>query len=182
MDEVWKDINGYSGVYQVSNFGRVRSIDHLDCNKRNRIKGRILKPGLKSNGYFQVALSDSTGKSKNYYVHKLVMETFVGECPKDCEINHIDENKTNNNVSNLEYVSHRININHGTNLWRRSQKHRKAIQQFSKDGIYMAEFPSTIDAEKETGIWHNNISKVCKGKAKTAGGFIWKYKWTEKQQ
>lgn len=182
MREQWEDIKGYDGVYQVSNLGRVKSIDHFDCNKRNRIKGRILKPAIKRNGYLQIALSDRTGKSKNYYVHKLVAEAFIGNCPKDCEVNHIDENKANNNVLNLEYVSHRININHGTNLLRSAQKRRKPVLQFEKGGEYIAEFSSTIEAEKETGVWHNNISKVCKGKAKTAGGFIWRYKWIEKQQ
>lgn len=176
MNEIWKDVDGYDGVYQVSNLGRVKSKDHFDCNRRNRIKGRILKPGIKRNGYMQVLLSDCTGKAKNHYVHKLVIEAFIGKCPKDCEVNHIDEDKSNNNVTNLEYVNHKTNISHGTAILRRTKKCRKAVQQFTKNGIYIADFASTIDAEKETGIWHNNISKVCKGKAKTAGGFIWKYK------
>lgn len=176
MKEIWKDINGYNGVYQVSNFGNVRSNEHFDRNKRNRIAGRILRPGTKENGYLQVALRDNTGKPKNYYVHRLVMNAFAGECPDGCEVNHIDENKSNNHISNLEYVCHRTNINHGTNIYRRSIKSQKAVEQFSMDGVYITEFSSTIEAEIQTGIWHNNISKACKGKAKSAGGFIWKYK------
>lgn len=176
MDEVWKDIKGYRGVYQVSNCGNIRSVDHYDRNGRNFIAGKLLRPGLKDNGYLQISLCNNTGKAKNHYVHRLVMETFIGECPDGYEVNHIDENKRNNNISNLEYVSHRININHGTNLLRSALKRRKAILQFSKDGIFLAEYSSTIEAEKETGVWHNNISKTCKGKARTAGGFIWKYK------
>jgi len=127
-------------------------------------------------------LRDAYGKQKNHYVHRLVMETFIGECPDGCEVNHIDENKANNNISNLEYVTHKTNINYGSNIQRRTSKQSKPVAQYSCEGELIAEFSSTVDAEKETGIWHNNISKVCKGKAKTAGGFVWRYKWTEKQQ
>lgn len=174
--ETWKDIEGYNGVYQVSDYGNVRSTDHYDCNKRNRIAGRTLKPGRKNNGYLQVTLSDNFGEVKRYYVHRLVMNAFVGKCPEGYEVNHIDEDKENNALCNLEYVSHKENVNYGTNIKRRTEKNKKAIQQFSRDGIYISDFESTIEAEIKTGIWHNNISKVCKGKAKTAGGFVWKYK------
>lgn len=179
MSEMWKDIKGYEGLYQVSNLGNVRSLEHLDKNKRNRIVGRVLKPGMKAYGYLQVGLRDGYGKQKNYYVHRLVMEAFVGECPDGCEVNHIDENKANNNISNLEYVTHKTNMNYGTNIQRRATKRRKAVVQYSWDGNVTAEYESTVEAEKATGVWHNNISKVCKGKTKTAGGFMWKYKRDE---
>ena len=180
MTEEWRDIDGYDGIYQVSNLGNVRSVTHFDCNGRNRIAGRTLKPGTKANGYLQIRLSDKSGKSRNHYVHRLVMSAFVGKCPDCCEVNHIDENKANNNLDNLEYVTHKNNVNHGTNLYRQAKKHRKIVEQFSKSGLYIKEYSSTVEAEKETGIWHNNISKVCKGKAKTAGGFVWQYKGLNK--
>lgn len=179
MAEKWEDIEGYEGVYQVSDCGNVRSITHYDCNKRNRINGRILKPGRKENGYLQVTLCDKQGKKKIYYVHRLVMRAFVGECPDGCEVNHIDENKSNNCLCNLEYVSHKVNINYGSCIQKRSAKKMRAVQQFNKNGTYIREFSSTIEAEKETKIWHNNISSVCKGKTKTAGGYVWKYKEAE---
>lgn len=176
MGEVWKDINGYRGVYQVSNFGNIRSVDRLDCNKRNRIAGRIIRPGEKGNGYLQVSLVNAEGVRKNHYVHRLVMETFIGKCPDNCEVNHIDEDKKNNNLSNLEYVTHKTNINYGTGINRQVQRHKKAVEQYSINGIFITEYSSTIEAERQTGIWHNNISKVCKNKAKTAGGYVWRYK------
>lgn len=176
LKEIWRDITGYDGIYQVSNLGNVRSIEHIDCRKRNRIAGRVLKPGKKQNGYLQVVLKDETGKSKNYYVHRLVMKAFVGECPAEYEVNHIDENKSNNTLENLEYVTHRCNINHGTGKFRSAAKKGKPVEQYSTDDEWLAEYASTSEAERITGVWHNNISKACKRKVKTAGGYIWKYK------
>lgn len=175
MQEIWKDINGYDGVYQVSNTGLVRSADHMDFKNRNRIKGRILKQGKKENGYMQVSLTDKNGKAKNYYVHRLVVNAFT-KCGDEYEVNHIDENKQNNTLENLECVQHKENVSYGTRLERIAKKHRKAVMQFDLDGKFINEFCSTVEAEKMTGVFHNNISAVCKRKVRTAGGFVWRYK------
>lgn len=106
--EIWRDIKNYEGLYQVSNIGRVKSLERMFINKRGRkqhIKERILKPGTNHNGYFYVSLSDDRGKAKGFLVHRLVCEAFH-ENPKDkpC-VNHIDENKTNNTATNLEWCT-----------------------------------------------------------------------------
>lgn len=104
---VWKPVKDYAGLYEVSNEGDVRSLP------RNTTRGRILKPGKVNKGYLSVRLCKE-GQPKMHYVHRLVMQAFVGECPADMETNHLDEDKTNNCVANLQYTTRKQNINHGT--------------------------------------------------------------------
>lgn len=106
MSEVWKVIPGYEGIYEVSDFGRVKSILRTDRFGRTR-GGMFLSPGLGKNGYYTVALCKN-GKQKSRNVHKLVMEAFVGKSEK--VVNHIDGVRSNNNLSNLEYVTQRENV------------------------------------------------------------------------
>lgn len=120
MKEVWKNIPNYENLYQVSNFGNVRSLNHIRKNGTNKYlqKGRILKPQKTSN-YLFVRLSKN-GESKQYLVHRLVAEVFILNEFNYKEVNHKDENKYNNNVSNLEWCSHKYNINYGSGNKRRS--------------------------------------------------------------
>lgn len=94
MEEVWKDIPNYEGLYEVSNFGNVYSV-------RKKIR---LKPGDNGYGYLSVVLCKN-GIQTNYKVHRLVMLAFIGEPPAGCEVNHIDGNKSNNRLDNLEYIT-----------------------------------------------------------------------------
>ena len=100
MQEIWKDIVGYEGLYQVSNIGRVKSI------KRDK----ILKEQLNERGYLRVSLSKN-GKHKTWRVHRLVMITFIGYVEGKDQVNHIDGDKTNNRLDNLEYVTPKENTN-----------------------------------------------------------------------
>ena len=120
MQEIWKDIKNYENLYQVSNFGRVRSLDHFRKNGTGIYlqKGKILNP-QNTNGYCFVSLSKQ-GKTKQYLVHRLVAQTFILNSEQHNEINHKDENKQNNHIDNLEWCSHQYNINYGTGNERRS--------------------------------------------------------------
>ena len=156
MTETWKSIAGYEGLYEVSDLGRVKSLKY---GKEN-----ILKPGKSGMGYRKVGLCKD-GNLKQLLVHRLVAEAFI-QNPHGLEtINHKDEDKTNNTVSNLEWMSQEDNIRYSAN---------KSVQMFDKKtGELLATFPSTREAERVTGINHSSISKCCNGKYKSTGGYIW---------
>ena len=166
-NEIWKDIEGYQGLYQISDKGRVKSLYFG--------KERILKPGNNGQGYLHVILCKN-GKMKIYKVHRLVCQTFLPNPNNLPEINHKDEDKTNNKVDNLEWCSSKYNINYGTHNQRSTEKRSKPVLQFTKDGIFVKEWKSTIDVQKNLGYACGHISNCCNGKNKSAYGFIWKYK------
>lgn len=178
MKEVWKDIQGYEGLYQVSNLGNVKSLNYNRTGKE-----RILTPGNNKSGYFNVVLSKN-GITKIFYVHKLVAYTFIENPENLPEVNHIDEDKTNNCVSNLEFCDRKYNINYGTRnekmlktlKLRKSKFAPKEVLQFTKANKFIKEYPSIKEAERCTEINKGNICLCCKGRRFTAGGFVWKYK------
>lgn len=172
MEEVWKDIVGYEGLYQVSNLGRVKSL-----NYRRTGKTKEMKPGTDKNGYRYICLMVE-GKARYYKVHRLVYEAFVGPIPYGHEINHINEEKADNRVENLEIVSHKTNINHGTCSARSGEKHRQEVVQYNLQGTTLKTWSSMSQAASSLGIDVGQISACCKRKPhyNTAGGFVWKYK------
>lgn len=117
MEEIWKDIQGYNGIYQVSNIGRVRSLDRIitySNGVRVNTKGKILNGYKKKNGYLQVDLYKNNVKKK-YYIHRLVLMAFSPcENMQELEVNHKDENKENNALDNLEWCKHKYNCDYGT--------------------------------------------------------------------
>lgn len=184
--EIWRDVNNYEGLYQVSNQGNVRSLDrprkNYDINTGGfteiLIKGKYLKPRITPFGYKAVLLSKNS-KRKWYFVHKLVAEAFIDNPDELPFVNHKDENKLNNNVENLEWCTHKYNDNYGTRNERISKAkinntyNVKSVQCIETGVIY----PSIREASRQTNIPNTNISACCKGKYgyKTAGGFHWKY-------
>lgn len=173
-NEIWKDILGYEGKYQASNFGRVKSL-----NYRHTGKEKILLQYNSGRGYLQVEL-----KGKKYLVHRLVWETFNGKIPEGIEVNHIDENPLNNKLENLNLLSHTNNINWGTRTKRVSEKTTngkcsKKVLQYNLEGDFIKEYPSIIEVERQLGFLNSNIVQCCKGNYKQAYGYIWKYKGTE---
>ena len=114
MIEIWKPIPGYLN-YNVSNLGRVRSLGRFVHGNHGDyfIEGRILKPIKNKGGYLKVNISVN-GHRQEHKIHQLVMSAFVGDSPDGLQVNHIDEDKTNNRLDNLEYVTPKENINHGT--------------------------------------------------------------------
>ena len=167
MVEIWKDIKGYEGLYQVSNIGRVRSL------KRNNTDGKILKQCINKDGYLRVDLSKNNIKSTKR-VHRLVAETFIDNAKNLPVINHKDENKTNNKVTNLEFCTHQYNSTYKKINIRKGLAQRKPIVQL-KNNIQIKIWDSATSASKELRISRGNIVSVLKGKRKRAGNFEWKY-------
>ena len=177
INEEWRDIVGYEGLYQVSNLGRIKSLR----NNKNNPREKILKLKLVKNGYYIIFLYKN-GKPKWYYVHRLVAIAFIPNPYNLPQVNHIDENKTNNCVENLEWCNQKYNVNYGTCIERRIKKLKnrkdlsKPILQFDLEGKLINEYPSINEVERQTGFKNPNICKCLKGKTKTCGGFLWKYK------
>lgn len=177
MEEQWKDIIDYEGLYQVSNLGNVKSLNYNHTGKE-----QILKASKTKDGYFQVPLWKN-GERKWSRVHRLVASHFI---PNDdlfkTQINHKDENKQNNNVNNLEWCNLQYNNNYGTRNKRiaksntNNQNRSKSVSQYSLDGTFIREWQSMSEIKRKLGYQQANICYCCKGKYKTSYGFIWKYK------
>lgn len=170
--EIWKDIKGYEGLYQISNDGNVKSLNYHRTGK-----SKLLKTILCNNGYLYVTLSKN-GKHDVRVIHRMVAEAFLDNPDNLPCINHKDEDKTNNHSSNLEFCTQKYNV-HYSKCWMPSQKIcSKSVLQFTKSGEFVAEYPSVNEAERQTGIHHGNISRCCNGQKgySHVGGFIWKYK------
>jgi hypothetical protein len=167
MTEVWKAIPGFEGCYEVSNLGRVRSL------KRNTTSGGLIKTFI-NKGYVYAHLSRN-GKHYNCKVHRAVASAFIDNPFNKPEVNHIDENKENNRVDNLEWVTTKENYNHGTRIERIAQKNRRPVVQMTLDGDVVRIWESSVAVEKETGMRSSNIRSVCCGIVKTAYGYKWKH-------
>ena len=168
--EVWKAIPGYEGIYEVSDIGRVRSVDRIVtyCDGTEHLhKGRILKAAPDKNGYYRVVLSNV--RHVNRIVHRLVAMAFIPNPNNLPFINHKDENKQNNRVENLEWCSEEYNVNYGTGLARRIKNQRnspsqsKPIAQYTKDGRKVAEYLSINEAVRQTGMKKDTISRSVRG-------------------
>ena len=183
MEEIWKDIEGYEGKYEVSNLGRVRRLPYT-YQKENRwgVFDYKMKPGIHrewvgKDGYHRITLCGDNGR-KNFLVHRLVAKAFVSGYQDGYDANHIDENKDNNRADNLEWMPHVENINYGTHNDRATAHNvgkRRKVVQMSFDGQDLQSFDSLLSASKATGIDVGSIGNVCKGKCKTAGGYRWRY-------
>ena len=172
MEEIWKDVKGYEGLYQVSNLGRVKSFDTKDKLDRIR-KGRILKGYKQGGGYLQVSLYKN-GKHKKY-IHRLVAQAFIPNPEHKPQVNHIDEIKTNNMVSNLEWSTSKENLNHGTRNERSSRKHSIPIIASNLKTGESTDFCSAKECARQLGLCQQSISKVLVGQLRQTGGYKFKY-------
>lgn len=174
--ERWLPVAGFEGLYEVSDRGRVRSIDHttVDTNGvRKRIKGRVLNSNAQSTGYLNVHLSNGPNK-KTVRVHRLVAEAFIPNPHGLPEVNHKDEDVTNNRVDNLEWCDRTYNVNYG------GHQIRKAVGQGKKvaailDGVEIARFESEGIAARLLGCSQSGISAAARGKARSFMGLRWSY-------
>lgn len=188
--EIYKPIKGFEN-YEVSNLGNVVSLNYNHSNVN-----KILKPNITHNGYLQVPLYKD-GKVKVLKIHRLVADTFLLNPLNLPFVNHIDENKTNNRVDNLEWCTHIYNCNYGTRNSRISKsqkgvsrpksketieklkkpniKRRVPIIQLTLDGEYIREWDSAKSASIHLGVNGSHISSCLKGKRNNAYGYKWKY-------
>ncbi len=178
MEEVWKDIKDYEGYYQVSNLGRVRSVDRTFIREDGSTctwSGRIRKLNPQTNGYLTVVLTKNNN-SKRFRVHRLVAETFVPNPNNYPDACHKDENFLNNEASNLEWCEHKTNCNTPKRL-EKLQNKGKWIIKLSKNNEILHFYRNCAEASKETGIDYSSIYGCCENKPHhfTAGGYRWKY-------
>lgn len=163
--EIWKDVLGFEGLYKASSHGRVWSIR---TNKE-------MKGVPDSYGYLRLGLYKEN-KRKYNSIHRIVAESFIPNPENKPQVNHIDENIKNNTLKNLEWVTEKENSNHGTRNIRMAKTKHKKIDRYSLDGEYIDSFNSIKEAKDFLGCKDDsNISKCCKGKMKSAGGYRWKY-------
>ena len=178
--EIWKDIKGYENLYEVSNLGRVRSLDRWVKYSDDRLrlyKGRILKPHKTTNGYLQVGLYKD-GKIKMFLVHRLVWMAFNEEIPEGMELNHINEITTDARLDNLNLMSHLDNIRYGTGIKRRSEKQSKTVLQLTYPGLeFMREWQSTMECGRN-GFNAGHVAECCRGERKSHKGVTFRYKET----
>lgn len=163
--EQWKNIADYEGQYMVSNLGRVKSLG----NDRTR-KEKLLAQVKTDRGYTTVNLFKN-GKEKKHYVHRLVAMAFIPNPTNLPQVNHKDEDKTNNRVDNLEWCIQEFNINYGTRNKRIAMAQSKQVLCVETGVIY----PSTQEVERQLGFANTHIGSCCNGKLKTAYGYTWKY-------
>ena len=199
MEEIWKDIEDYEG-YQVSNFGRVRSLDRYN-SRGCWIKGCILKLTMDKKGYLTVGLSKNNQR-KTFKVHRLVALHFIPNIENKPEIDHINTIKTDNTVflnedgsinyekTNLRWTTRKENINNpltktkmqinagkpSKGKYGKEHPASKPIIQYDKDSNFIKEWECANDVERVLGISNKHIGSVCLGKRKSCGGYIWKYK------
>jgi hypothetical protein len=181
-NEIWKDIEGYEGRYQVSNLGRVRSKDMvLPCVVKGiettRVRrGVIRKSHIGHTGYHYVLLRGGD-KYKNFRLHRLVAKAFVPNPDNLPEVNHKDENKNNNRADNLEWCSSSYNHCYGTTIERAADKIRCKVLQIDKNGEVIHEYKSVTAAAKAVGTSSSQISRCCMNLKSyvTAKGYRWRY-------
>lgn len=186
--EIWKDIPGYEGLYQVSNFGTIKSMKRMvkhSLNSNRICKEKIILPKLSNTGYYRVHLNKN-GIQKKLLIHRIIAIAFIqNPLNKPC-VNHIDGNPTNNNILNLEWCTYSENEIHSyvvlgkksprLNVPRSINKNSRKVIQYTKTGLFISEYNSIIDASETLNIDNSLISKVCRGYRNQTGGFIWKYK------
>lgn len=170
MQENWKSVAGYEGLYEVSDLGRVR----------NAKSGRMLKPCRHKLGYMSVMLYKEK-EPRRHNIHRLVAMAFIDNPNGFGVVNHIDENKANNKVDNLEWCSVEHNMRHGTlqerlsNMRGHDGRNKKPVAQIREDGQVVKIFESVAQASRETKTARASIYLSCRGNNKKANGFYWSY-------
>lgn len=174
-EEIWKDIEGFEGRYQVSNLGNVKSLERVLHTRNNGVEGtRHMKEMLLKQydclGYLKVKLYWDNKNGKFYRVHRLVAKAFIPNPSNLPVVNHRDENTKNNVVSNLEWCTNEYNQAYGT----RTERTQKKVNQFTINGELVKEWKS-LTSTREAGFDPTNVGRCCKGKRQTYKGYKWSY-------
>jgi len=180
--EIWKDIIGYEGKYQISNIGEVKSLDRIISARNNSFsfrRGRIMKQKTDKKGYKYVSLLDFDINEKNHRIHRLVATCFLENTDNLPVVNHKDGDKKNNNVLNLEWCTSSHNSQEAVRLGLvksgANHKDSKVICRLDLSGKALEIYSCLMEASKKTGINSGNISLCANGLVKTAGKFKWKF-------
>ena len=170
LKETWRDVLGFEGLYQVSNIGRVKSLA-VKGNKGRLLRDRILKQSVRPDGYLSVSLHKD-GKQKSFLVHRLVADAHIENPDNHQQVNHKDENKTNNCASNLEWCTPMYNATYGSRNEKISVTKSVPIICVETGAVFLG----LTMAGRFAGVSNQCIWNACNGKRKTAGGYHWKYK------
>lgn len=187
-NEIWKDIIGYEGLYQISNYGRIKSIERKVKynNSFRNVKEKIRKSFIGNQGYERIELSRDR-KNKKYNVHRLVAETFIPNLFNKETVNHKNGIKTDNKVENLEWATRSENELHAykTGLAKNTEKQRNAVRKYCKEnytkpiiqldleGNFIKKWKSAVEVMQILKINNKSINNCIKGRSKTAGGYKW---------
>lgn len=179
--EIWKPIEGYEGHYEVSTYGRVRSVDRIIEQQRGThlYRGCIIKQYPNNKGYMTVRLSMNSTK-RTFTVHRLVASAFIDNPNNLPCINHKDETKSNY-VWNLEWCTQSYNLSYGTLPNRRRLAYGKRVAMYDLNGEYIKSFLSIHSAHDETGVSRTQIRNCCDRLSHTAGGYLWRYDDNDRQ-
>ena len=181
--ETWKDIKGYEGLYQVSDAGNVRSCDHVVKNRSGMAlkKGKILAQANVDKTHYKKVTLYRNNVGKTFLVHRLVAMAFIDNPEGYEQINHIDENPSNNAMSNLEWCDAKYNVTYGSRTEKSIKKRtgtpvgEQAILQYSLTGELIQRFESAVKAAKAIGGDNSSICRCANGKNKTSYGYYWKW-------
>ena len=185
--EIWKDVEGFEGLYQVSDRGRVKSLNRVvsygdrHYTIREKIKkGTIKSRGSQKGGGYVVVSLYKDNKSHMNYVHRLVAKAFILNVDNKLTVNHKDGDKTNNNIENLEWMTYAENNEHAYMTGLTTYENRKneqsksiSVKQFDLKWNFIASFQSMREAQRITGCDATRIGKCCKNKKLTSGGYHW---------
>jgi hypothetical protein len=182
MNEIWKPIDGYEGVYEISSLGNVRRIQYFDAASEAHHKSNLfvpMKTYVTKSGYKRIKLSKN-GNEKHLVIHRLVAKAFIDNPNKYKIVNHKDLDKLNNSVDNLEWCTQKQNVQHALislppNSWNQNKDKAKQVGQYDLDGNLIAIYASAREAERQTNCSQSHISNCCNGKQKKHKGFKWGY-------
>lgn len=181
MEEIWKDIEGYEGRYQVSNLGRVKALSrtvegHNQHGKWTRTEpAKIMAQKLQNTDRYQVCLRDADGKRTTFYVHRLVAMAFVPGYFEGATVNHKNEDHHDNRADNLEWMTKAENNAYGTHNFRVGKALRMSVEMLTDEGQHVAYFDSMSEAAEKSGCPLSSIHRCCYGRQETTNGYRFKF-------